>query len=131
MNVARVRVPAFAETEGATWSNAFRIGPEVVMSGATAHPAAGLDVHAQTMRVLAKLLAYVEAAGGNVRNLYKLVISVTDIADREKIGRARRDFFTPPYPCSTLVEVEGLASPELKVEIDAWTRLDIGLSHCH
>jgi enamine deaminase RidA (YjgF/YER057c/UK114 family) len=55
---------------------------------------------------------------------------VTDIADKDKVGRARRDFFEAPCPCSTLVEVKGLVFPELKVEIDAWARLDVDLSHC-
>ena len=128
--VERVRVPGADEPPGATWSNALRIGPEIVMSGATAHPAAGLDTYAQTMRVLTKLLAAVEAAGGGIRNVYKLVIYVTDIADKDAIGRARRDFFEPPFPCSTLVEVKGLVHPELKVEIDAWARLDVDLSLC-
>jgi 2-iminobutanoate/2-iminopropanoate deaminase len=101
----------------------------------TAHPATRnakepLGAYEQTLEVLRKLLAYVEAAGGNVRNLYKLVIYVTDIADKDEVGRARRDFFQAPYPCSTLVEVKGLVFPELKVEIDAWARLDVDLSRC-
>jgi 2-iminobutanoate/2-iminopropanoate deaminase len=133
--VRRITTPAVAELAAATWTNAFRIGDEVVMSGMTAHPATRnatepLGAYEQTLEVLRKLLAYVEAAGGNVRNLYKLVIYVTDIADKDEVGRARRDFFQAPYPCSTLVEVKGLVFPELKVEIDAWARLDVDLARC-
>lgn len=133
--VSRLTTPAVAELATATWSNGFRIGNEVVTSGMTAHPATRqsaepMGAYAQTMEVLRKLLAYVEAAGGNVRNIYKLVIYVTDIADKDEVGRARRDFFQAPYPCSTLVEVKGLVFPELKVEIDAWARLDVDLSRC-
>ncbi|MDB5900237.1 MAG: translation initiation inhibitor [Ramlibacter sp.] len=134
-DVQRIATPAVPELATATWTNAFRIGNEVVMSGMTAHPATRnaaqpLGAYEQTLEVLRKLLAYVEAAGGNVRNLYKLVIYVTDIADKDEVGRARRDFFQAPYPCSTLVEVKGLVFPELKVEIDAWARLDVDLSRC-
>jgi 2-iminobutanoate/2-iminopropanoate deaminase len=133
--VSRITTPAVAELATATWTNAFRIGEEIVMSGMTAHPATRnaaqpLGAYEQTLEVLRKLLAYVEAAGGNVRNLYKLVIYVTDVADKDEVGRARRDFFQAPYPCSTLVEVKGLVFPELKVEIDAWARLDVDLSRC-
>ncbi|MDB5749642.1 MAG: translation initiation inhibitor [Ramlibacter sp.] len=133
--IRRLMTSAVAELESATWSNAFCIGNEVVMSGMTAHPATRhaaepMDAYAQTTEVLRKLLAYVEAAGGNVRNLYKLVIYVTDVADKDQVGRARRDFFQAPYPCSTLVEVKGLVFPELKIEIDAWARLDVDLSRC-
>jgi 2-iminobutanoate/2-iminopropanoate deaminase len=131
--VSRITTPAVPELPAATWTNAFRIGEEIVMSGMTAHPAAkqaALGAYEQTLEVLRKLLAYVEAAGGNVRNIYKLVIYVTDIAEKDEVGRARRDFFQAPYPCSTLVEVKGLVFPELKVEIDAWARLDVDLSRC-
>lgn len=133
--VQRITTPDVAELPTATWSNALRIGQEVVMSGMTAHPATRqssqpLGAYEQTLVVLRKLLAFVEAAGGNVNNLYKLVIYVTDIADKDEVGRARRDFFKAPYPCSTLVEVKGLVFPELKVEIDAWARLDVDLSNC-
>jgi enamine deaminase RidA (YjgF/YER057c/UK114 family) len=135
MDVARITTPEVSELPTATWTNAFRIGEEIVMSGMTAHPAtrqaaAPLGAYEQTLEVLRKLLAYVEAAGGNKRNLYKLVLYVTDIADKDEVGRARRDFFQAPYPCSTLVEVKGLVFPELKVEIDAWARLDVDLSRC-
>ncbi len=128
--VERVRAAGVAEPPAATWSNAIRIGPEIVMSGATAHPAHGLSTYEQTLVVLRKLLASIEAAGGNLRNVYKLVIYVTDIADKDEVGRARRDFFQAPYPCSTLVAVQALVFPELKVEIDAWARLDVDLSLC-
>jgi enamine deaminase RidA (YjgF/YER057c/UK114 family) len=53
---------------------------------------------------------------------------VTDIADKDEVGGARRDFFQAP--CSTPVEVKGLVFPELKVEIDAWAQLDADLSRC-
>ena len=122
-----------------TFSNAWRIGNEVVMSGMTAHPASQtaaaqgtpLNTYAQTIIVLQKLQALVTAAGGHKHNLVKTVVYVTDIKDREEVGRARRDFFGAAgqahYPCSTLVAVSALVFPELKVEIDAWARLDVDL----
>jgi len=35
------------------------------------------------------------------------------------VWRARREFFTGDFPCSTLVEVRSLATPEILVEIEA------------
>ena len=35
----------------------------------------------------------------------------------ESVWRARQEFFTGDFPCSTLVQVAGLASPAIKVEI--------------
>ncbi|MNC64821.1 hypothetical protein D3C75_1150550 [compost metagenome] len=54
---------------------------------------------------------------------------VTAIADKDEVGRARRDFFAGQalFPTSTLVEVSALVFPELRVEIEAGARLDLDL----
>jgi 2-iminobutanoate/2-iminopropanoate deaminase len=121
------RVPELAT---ATWSNCLVVGGEIAISGMTAHPASrdtAPGAYEQTMAALEKIRALLEDAGGSIHNIYKLVIYVTDIADKDEVGRARRDFFSAPYPCSTLVGVSSLVFPELKVEIDAFARLDIDL----
>ncbi|MCB2006124.1 MAG: RidA family protein [Rhodoferax sp.] len=133
--VHRIVAPAVPDLPSASWSNGWRIGDEVVLSGMTAHPAsrdaaaAGqpLDTYEQTLRVLGKIAALVEAAGGHRHNITKTVVYVTDIADKDAVGRARREFFGDVYPCSTLVAVPALVFPELTVEIDAWARLDVDL----
>lgn len=119
----------------ASWTNGWRIGDEIVLSGMTAHPASrdaaaagqALDTYEQTLRVLGKIAALVEAAGGHRHNITKTVVYVTDIADKDAVGRARRAFFGEVFPCSTLVAVSALVFPELTVEIDAWARLDVDL----
>jgi 2-iminobutanoate/2-iminopropanoate deaminase len=83
--------------------------------------------HAQTLEVLRKLEALVVAAGGSKRNLIKLVIYLIHIDDKDEVARARREFFGEAFPCSTLVGVQALVFPELRVEIDAWARLDVVL----
>lgn len=133
----RIQAPALAELPGATWSNALLLGNELVMSGMTGHPAtrqaaevgAPLYAYEQTLVVLNKIRGLVEAAGGHIGNLYRLTIYLTDIADKNEVGRARRDFFAgfACYPTSTLVEVSALVFPELVVEIEASARLDIDL----
>ena len=118
------------------FTNAWRIGPEVVMSGMTARAAPGqaatpASAYDQTLVVFRKLEALVTAAGGHKHNLIKTVVYLTDMQDREAVARARKDFFGPEgvgcYPTSTLVAVSALVAPELKVEIDAWARLDVDL----
>ncbi len=131
----RVACPEVPDRPGASWTNAWRVGHEVVMSGMTGHPATqqaatqgqALDAYEQTLVVLRKLEALVRAAGGHKHNIVKTVVYLTDIADKDAVGRARRDFFEGVYPCSTLVAVSGLVFPELRVEIDAWARLDVDL----
>lgn len=138
--VRRIRATDAPDLPTASWSNALLVGQELVMSGMTGHPATRqasergepLDAHAQTLVVLGKVKALLEAAGGHIGNIYKLNVYVTRIADKDEVGRARRDFFAgqDTFPASTLVEVSGLVFPELVVEIDAWARLDIDLANC-
>jgi 2-iminobutanoate/2-iminopropanoate deaminase len=136
-SLKRVQSPQLTELATATWSNALLINNELVMSGMTGHPAtrqaaeaqAPLGAYEQSLVVLNKILALVEAAGGHLGNIYKLTVYITDIADKDEVGRARRDFFKgyATYPTSTLVEVSALVFPELLVEIEASARLDIDL----
>ena len=131
----KIAAPSVPDLPIATWTNAWRIGQEVVMSGMTGHPAtreaaergAPLGAYDQTLVVLKKLEALVSAAGGHKHNLIKTVVYLTDMADKDEVGRARRDFFGGVYPCATLVAVQALVFPELRVEIDAWARLDVDL----
>ena len=60
-----------------------------------------------------------ESAGGQMDDIVKVVIYVTDITRREEVWRARREVFTGDFPVSTLVEVAALARPEISVEIEA------------
>ncbi len=133
--VHKVVARAVPDLPTSNWTNGWRMGDEIVMSGMTAHPAtrdaaaAGqpLDAYQQTLHVLGKIVALVEAAGGHRHNITKTVVYVTDIADKDAVGRARREFFGDVFPCSTLVAVSALVFPELTVEIDAWARLDVDL----
>jgi 2-iminobutanoate/2-iminopropanoate deaminase len=131
----RIASPSVPDLAAATWTNAWRIGHEVVMSGMTGHPATrdaaaggrALTAYEQTLVVLRKIEALVQAAGGHRHNIVKTVVYLTDITDKDEVGRARRDFFGANFPCSTLVGVNALVFPELKVEVDAWARLDVDL----
>ena len=60
-----------------------------------------------------------EAAGGTMGDVVKVIIYVTDIARREEVWRARREFFQGNFPVSTLVQVAALARSTIKVEIEA------------
>lgn len=131
-NIARrVTAPSLPERDTATWSNCLVRGNEISLSGVTANPEATpespLGTYEQTLVILNKIKALVEAAGGGIENIYKLVIYITDIKDKDEVGRARKAFFQAPYPCSTLVGVSALVFPALTVEIDAFASLDYAL----
>ena len=124
----RIHCPAVPEPPGASWSNLLRMGDELVISGMTAHPAAqqqGLDAEGQARECLRKIGLLAEAGGGSLDNVVKLVVYLTDIADKDAVHRARLALLAPPYPASTLVGVQALVFPGLRVEIDATIRLDV------
>ena len=130
--VRRVDGAGVSAPATATWSNCLVVGREIVMSGVTArgadgHPVGGDSMKGQATACLERIRTLVEAAGGNVANIYKLVIYATDIGAKDEINAARATFFRPAYPASTLVEITGLAFPGLKVEIDAFANLDADL----
>jgi enamine deaminase RidA (YjgF/YER057c/UK114 family) len=76
-------------------------------------------MYEQARAVFTKIQHLMEAAGGRMDDLVKVVIYVTDIKRREEVWQARREFFSGAFPVSTLIEISALAAPELLVEIDA------------
>jgi enamine deaminase RidA (YjgF/YER057c/UK114 family) len=85
------------------------------------------DEYDQAKAIFVKMRGLIEAAGGTMSDVVKLVIFVTDIRNREKVWRARQEVFVGDYPVSTLVEVAALASPDLKVEIEAIAHIGAGV----
>ena len=107
-----------------TWSNCLVIGDQVFVAGMTARgddfdDLAAQDAHEQAVAIFRKIQLLMEKAGGGIDDVVKVVIYLTDIADREAVWEARRQFFTEPFPVSTLFEVSKLVRPEMKVEVDA------------
>ena len=117
-----VRSPKVPDPKPKTWSNCKVCGNQVFISGMVARDAAGKvsgDMYQQSVRVFEKIRDLMEAAGGRMDDVIKVNIFVTDIRQREQVWRARAEFFTGDFPCSTLVEVSALASPEILVEVEA------------
>ena len=119
------------EPPNATWSNCLVVGDEIVISGLTARgpdgkPAAP-DVLGQTRAIFAKLKTLMEEAGGGLHSVYKLVVYVTDVAQKDAINQARAEVFSGTFPCSTLVGATGFAFPGLLVEVDAFANRRVDL----
>ena len=51
------------------------------------------------------------------------VMRVTDLADREAMGKAHGEVFANIRPASTLVQVVALVALDMKVEIKAYAEL--------
>ena len=76
-------------------------------------------MYAQSKLLFSKMKALVEEAGGKMDDLIQINVFVTEMATLEEFWQARREFFTGDFPCSTLVQVAGLANPALKIEVNA------------
>jgi 2-iminobutanoate/2-iminopropanoate deaminase len=61
-----------------------------------------------------------QAAGMDIRDVVKLTIYLAGEIDTSKRREVMAKWLGDHRPCSTLLYVAGLATPEIKVEIDAW-----------
>lgn len=77
------------------------------------------DVVAQFEICIANLDTCLKAVGAGAEHVVKVVVYLTDVADRTKINPLRQRYFGAHRPASTLVEVSALVLPALKVEIEA------------
>jgi enamine deaminase RidA (YjgF/YER057c/UK114 family) len=124
MKIQRVTSPHVKEAPPGTWSNCRVHGNQIFVAGMTAGDGQGGvlgdgSMYSQARETFTKIKHLVEAAGGTMNDLIRLDIYVTDIKQREEVWKARREFFSGDFPTSTLVEVRGLAIPQLLVEVNA------------
>jgi 2-iminobutanoate/2-iminopropanoate deaminase len=129
--IARVTSPQVKEPPPATWSNCLTVDGVAYVAGMIARGDDGAilsgDEYEQAKTIFAKIRDLIEAAGGAMADVVKLSIFVTDIAQREKVWRARREVFSGNFPVSTLVQVAALAEPAVKVEIEAIAHIGAGV----
>lgn len=119
----RFITPKVAEYPPGHWSNCIRIGDMIWLSGFTSR---GNDLksiqgvgnaYEQTRVIFQKVKDCLENAGASMADVVNMNIYVTDMADNKQVWRARQEFFSGDFPCSTLVQVAGLGTPEILVEI--------------
>jgi 2-iminobutanoate/2-iminopropanoate deaminase len=104
-----------------------RKGKFVFISGQTAVPEAAdgdLDPDAHAERIFGYLRMAIEAAGGDMSDIVKITIYLTDLSQFPAILEWRPKFFSPPYPAATCVVVNSMALRELIMEIEAIAILD-------
>ena len=77
------------------------------------------DFDAQADQVFENLQAVLRAGGSDLSKIVKVTIFLKDMGNFNKIIGLRGKYFRPPYPADTIVEITGLALPELEIEIEA------------
>lgn len=106
------------------FSRAVRVGQMIAVSG-TAPIAEGGgitapgDLFKQTVRCLEIVGQAVEDAGGQLENVVRTRVMLTDISMWQDAARAHGTFFGTIRPACTFVEVSRFIDPDWLVEIEA------------
>jgi enamine deaminase RidA (YjgF/YER057c/UK114 family) len=82
------------------------------------------DPGAQAEQACKNVKQLMEEAGGRITDVCKLTVYVTDVSYRPAVYGMIATYFEGAHHCSTGVVVQGLALPELLVEIDAFAVID-------
>ena len=77
------------------------------------------DMNLQVRTVLNNIQTVLAYVGGQMSDIMSLTHYVTDIEKFMAAGNIRAEFFEPPYPVTTTVEVSRLYDADLMVEITA------------
>lgn len=78
----------------------------------------GADIHIQTQQVFENLIAVAKAAGGDLADIVKLNIFLTDLSNFPVINEWMEKYFSAPYPARATIGVAALPKGSL-VEMDA------------
>jgi aryl-alcohol dehydrogenase-like predicted oxidoreductase/enamine deaminase RidA (YjgF/YER057c/UK114 family) len=130
----RARPGRTAVDSGSRWepiagyARAVRTGRRILVSGTTAtHGESTMvcpgDAEGQTVYVLDKIGAAIEALGGELDDVVRTRIYVRDAKCAEAVARVHGRYFAAVRPANTLVEIAGLIG-RYEVEIEAEAEVD-------
>lgn len=105
-----------------TYSQAVRVDHWVFLSGQLGIDPAGGNLldgfEAQAHQVFRNLRAVCRAAGGELCDIVRLGVFLTDMADFARFNQIMAEYFTQPYPARAAVQVAALPKGGL-VEAEA------------
>ena len=110
--------------DGRPYSPAIRVGDFLYLSGQVPLDGSGNTVGpgdpvAQTRQCFNNIKELVEVAGGTMDDVFYLTSYVTDIGVYADNPHLRAEYFSPPYPASTVVQVSSLVQGDWLIEIEA------------
>jgi enamine deaminase RidA (YjgF/YER057c/UK114 family) len=117
-------------SSGAKWedivgySRAVKIGNIIEVTGTVSvdensNLVGGNSAYEQTNFIIQKIEKVLQKAGASLKDVVRTRMFVTDISRWEEYGRAHGEFFKDIKPCTTMIEVSKLISPEYLIEIEA------------
>lgn len=111
-----------------TYSQAVKVDNTVYLSGQIPLDPASMEVvsggiEAQITRVFDNLQAVAEASGGNLADIVKLNIFLTDLGNFPTVNEIMAKYFSEPYPARAAIGVSALPKG-VGVEMDAVLVLD-------
>ena len=77
------------------------------------------DMRVQVRQVLENIRTVLASMGGTMADVVSLVHYATDIEGFARVGDIRSEFFAPPFPVTTTVQVARLYRTDLVIEITA------------
>jgi 2-iminobutanoate/2-iminopropanoate deaminase len=80
------------------------------------------SIEEETLLTLSQVKKIVEAAGGNIEDIVKCTVHLSDINDFDRYDAAYASFFTGIKPARTTVQ--SVLSDGIKVEIDAIAKIN-------
>ncbi|MCB0114512.1 MAG: RidA family protein [Caldilineaceae bacterium] len=112
----------------AGYSRAVRLGSIIHVSGTTAtdekgNLVGGDDPAAQARYAIQKIERALNNLGGELADVVRTRVFVSDIANWEPVARVHGEFFSEIRPANTLVEAK-LVGPQYLVEIEAEAIVD-------
>ncbi|WP_431480620.1 RidA family protein [Pseudomonas thivervalensis] len=124
MKKIAITSPHVAEPAPGMWSNCIKVGETLYVSGLTSRgqdgkTIDGTDESEQAAIIFDKMKALLEAANAKMDDVVKMTIFVTDITRNTLVWDVRKRYFTGFFPACSLVEVSALATPAIKIEIEA------------
>jgi enamine deaminase RidA (YjgF/YER057c/UK114 family) len=104
------------------YSRAVRSGNYIAVSGTVGVNADGKyppSAGEQTRRSLQIIRAAIEALGGQIENVIRTRMFVTDVSKWEEVAQVHGEVFGNIRPATAIVEVARLIDAEAKIEIEA------------
>jgi reactive intermediate/imine deaminase len=83
------------------------VSGQIALDPSTGDLLAG-GVEAQARQAFANLAAVAEASGTSLADSVKLTLFLTDLKDFSTVNAVMREYFQPPYPARSTIEVSAL-----------------------